>query len=178
LQEVCDDLLDNDGDGFIDCDDPDCLCGTIIKDPAQIKLRPSRIDRLSFSGGVIPASPAQIDPLNEPVGFLLTNANGAIYRAQLQPGDLKGSAIKFGFRDPSARFGSGIRDGLYKVKGFLRNGVYHFNVFAYADLSAATLPTMTLQIVVGDDAFFTKANWTRTSRGWRYEFPRIPRAVP
>jgi hypothetical protein len=41
LPEVCDDFVDNDGDGLIDCLDPDCPCAPIGKDPGFIRFRPA-----------------------------------------------------------------------------------------------------------------------------------------
>jgi hypothetical protein len=41
---------------------------------------------------------------------------------------------------------------------------------AYGDFSAATLPTMTIQIGIGDDMFFTKGAFTARKYGWYWSF--------
>jgi cysteine-rich repeat protein len=178
VQEICSDLFDNDGDGLIDCEDPDCpVCPQIFKDPAVISLRPTRpSDKLKVQGGFIPLTP--IDPLQEEVGILLDNASGIIYRALLEPGDMVGVGkhtriIKF--IDKTARDGTGLRGGLYKVQFFTRAGRVHVKVLAYGDLGAATLPTMALQVKIGDDVFYTRGDWKRTSHGWKLEFARFPK---
>jgi hypothetical protein len=41
---------------------------------------------------------------------------------------------------------------------------------AYGDFSAATLPTMTIQIGIGDDMFFTKGAFSTRRYGWYWSF--------
>ena len=173
-EEKCADLVDNDGDNLIDCEDPDCAtCPEILKDPASIKLSPIRPDRLRIHGGVIPET--AVDPPTEPVGILITNANGVVYRVVLQPGDMRAlGAGSFGFVDKKARSGKGSRNGLYRLKVRDVNGRYHLVVQAFTNLDAATLPTMATQFLIGNDVFLTKGVWTQTRKGWELEFNRFP----
>jgi len=128
---------------------------------------------LKLQGGVIPTTP--VDPLNEVVGILISNANGVIYSASLMPGDMHMHGTRIvKFIDKTAKTGNGIRGGLAKVQLFNRTGRFHLKVQAYADFSAATLPTMTVQFQVGNDVFMTKGDWARTTHGWKLEFAPFP----
>ena len=179
--EICNDLIDNDGNGLIDCNDPTCeqTCQSFFKDPAFIKLRSSHPDKLYVAGGVIPK--ATHDFAHEEVSFLLTNANGVVYEAVLQPGDLVAKAgvnrnRVFAFLDKTAKNGAGLRNGIYKVKVFKKPNdcIEHVKLFAFNDLNAAILPTMTYQVRIGSEIFFTKGIWIPTNTGWKYNLTPAP----
>jgi cysteine-rich repeat protein len=170
LQEICHDLLDNDGDSLIDCEDPDCpICEQILKDPAAIKFRNApKQDFLHVNGGVIPLTP--ISPATETTGFLLDNAEGVLFRQILPPGAMvPQGAVKLRFLDKAAK----SLGGLNRFQLYLKGGIWHVSVFAYGDLGAATVPTMATQVLIGDDSFIYKATWTQTKHGWKLEFPRV-----
>ncbi len=173
LSEICTDQTDNDGDGRVDCDDTDCGCLVTVKAcghpcPARISFKPSAPDRLQFQVNVTPTQ--MIDPANVNVGIALTNANGIVYAAQLFPGDLKNQGKLWLFRDPTAVKSAGIRDGLQVVRVRTKDHVtYRFDVKANSDLlqQLATLPVMTIQLVVGSDAFEQTATWDPLRNGWK-----------
>jgi hypothetical protein len=111
-----------------------------------------------------------VDPANVNVGISLTNANGVVYAAQLFPGDLKRQGKLWMFRDASAAKGAGIRDGLQVVRVRTKDNVtFRFDVKANSDLlqQLATLPEMTIQLVVGSDAFQQTATWDQLRNGWK-----------
>ena len=173
LSEICTDQTDNDGDGRVDCDDTDCGCLVTVKAcghpcPARISFKPTAPDRLQFQVNVTPTQ--MIDPANINVGIALTNANGIVYAAQLFPGDLKRQGKLWMFRDATAAKGAGIRDGLQVVRVRTKDHVtYRFDVKANSDLlqQLATLPVMTIQLVVGSDAFQQTATWDPLRNGWK-----------
>jgi cysteine-rich repeat protein len=162
--EICNDLLDNDGDGLVDCEDPDCgPCPPIQRDPAAIVLRPGRTDLLKIQGGITPSAP--LDPASVPTGLLMTNANGVIYRVVLPAGALQ--PIGHGhFRYTNKLAPRSPTGGLYKIDMFLRDGIWHLKIAAYADLSAATLPTMAAQFLAGEQVYLNKSEWRRRANGW------------
>ncbi len=178
LQEICSNTIDDDGDGAVDCDDTDCGCLQILRDPAVIRFaatRPKssrlrqRPDFFRVHGRLQP--PHALDAIAKGLTVVLTNSNGVIYKARLLPGDLQRHWSTLSFVDKAAARGQGTRDGLYRVK--LKHGVGDSLVMtleAYGDFSAATLPTMTVQIGIGDDMFFTKGAWTRRRYGWYWSF--------
>ncbi|MFN2427352.1 MAG: hypothetical protein ABR587_13000, partial [Candidatus Binatia bacterium] len=101
--EICNNEIDDDGDGLVDCQDPDCAegqlptcdedcqlvppCRPLIRDPAVISWGVSEErssgprGTFSFHGRIMSNTP--IDPRTG--GFVLTlrNANGEIYSASL-----------------------------------------------------------------------------------------------
>jgi TQXA domain-containing protein len=178
LQEICTDTVDNDGDGALDCDDTDCSCLQILRDPAVIRFahrRPKsfrervRPDFFRVHGRLEPESAH--DALTEGLSVMVTNTNGVIYKAHLLPGDLKQHFTTMSFVDKAAARGEGTREGLYRVK--LKRGIRNslvVTVEAYGDFSAATIPTMTIQIGIGDDMFFTKGAFTARKYGWYWSF--------
>ncbi|MCC6764035.1 MAG: DUF4215 domain-containing protein [Deltaproteobacteria bacterium] len=178
LQEVCTNTVDDDGDGAIDCDDTDCACLQIQRDPAVIRFahrqpKSSRMrtrpDFFRVHGRLEPKTAH--DALTEGLTLVVTNTNGVIYQARLLPGDLQKHWSTLSFVDKAAARGEGERDGLYRVK--LRRGVrdsLFVVIEAYGDFSAATLPTMTIQIGIGDDMFYTKGAFSARRYGWYWAF--------
>ena len=82
--------MDNDGDGLIDCDDPQCGCLNFHifchhPCPSQITLRPGREnDILTIRTGLYPSQ--SFDPTTVPVSVMISNANGIIFAAVLPAG--------------------------------------------------------------------------------------------
>ena len=140
LQEICTDLTDNDNDGLIDCDDPDCQCQVFGKDPAAIIFRPTKPghDYFKVHGRMI--VPNLAAALSGKFGILLTNANGVIYKGVLLPGDLKPKGSGAIFSDKTASKGPGTRDGLSKVKIKNKGTYVQVEVKAYGNLSSGDGP--------------------------------------
>ncbi len=193
--EVCNNGLDDNGNVDIDCADALCAepgfascdancmeaapCVPILNDPARIRAGDSearsgpRRGSLSIHGRFIPTTDA--DPRTEGLRFLLTNAHGDIYRANLLPGDMKAKEshekARWNFKDKQAKRGVSLRDGLYKVSvrrklvyGFVN---YSFRIQAYGDMSRALLPRMTTQVYIGDDVGYLTADWSGEEGNWK-----------
>ena len=173
LPEVCDDFVDNDGDGLIDCLDPDCPCPGIGKDPSVIrfyKCKPGR-DYVSIHGS-IPLCDG--DALTtEPLGLLLTNVHGVVYKAELAPGLLKrvGTHRWLYYDRNAARAHAGVE--LLEVRYYPHEGIYTFAFKAYGDLApVATEALMAIQLKVGSEMFVLESVWKRRSYGWKLELPK------
>jgi hypothetical protein len=215
--EICNNLIDDDDDGFIDCNDStdcpafcehdsnipctrhkdcrlllpgippktscigassgcddNCLavlaCNAAGPDPSIIRFGTNGgLDYFTMHASFVPQT--EMSPVDEGFGFVLSNANGVIYQAQLHPGDLvqKGSS-RFSYKDLAAKYGESTRDGIYQVriKRRVKYGRldYAFWVRIYGDFSAATDPVMLTQVTIGNDGTMVLDEWTQTPQGW------------
>ncbi len=158
VAEVCVNLADDDGDGLVDCQDPDCLpaaesatlcgpmcrsvpaCQPLYDDPAKIKFRmPNKLDMLKLFGRAAPSR--ELDIYNNAVGFMIGNNHGVVYSTPWIWGyEMKanGEHTRFTYRAPA--------DGtpkvrLLKIKKFMNytTGLYEymFKIKLEADLQAA-----------------------------------------
>lgn len=166
--------MDDDCDGVVDCDDPDCagigLCPSIQRDPSKIVFGgPGALDQFKSHGRVEPGE--TIDVGSVEVGWMVSGPSGAIYRGALMAGDFSPNTKNtvFRFLDPGARDGRGKRFGIYKAKiRRTRDGTsYGYKVEAYGDFSGANTPAMTIQFYIGDQIFIHDHPWIQTSYGWK-----------
>jgi hypothetical protein len=171
VPEICNNMIDDDCDGLVDCADPDCdnvpPCPVARKDPTLIKFaRPGSLDLIK---GHATLDTTPLDVRATSVGVLLSNPSGVIYQAALPGSALTpdGSGKTFRYRNSGARTAGGI----YSLKVKLRhNDSYSFSFASYANLSAATDPRMRLQFYIGGTPkpfITTNAPWTSTGNGWR-----------
>jgi hypothetical protein len=128
------------------------------------------LDKLELHARINPLS--AIDPASESFTVEIANANGTVFTATLNPGDLKATngGKRFIYRNAAAR-GAG---GLFRVQIAQRHdGLqgYRVDVLAYGDLSSATLADMSTFIVVGNAGFFDSSTWTPRVHGWSIDFP-------
>jgi hypothetical protein len=146
-----------------------------------IRLKGNGLDRFKFHGRVRLVPPSlggPVDPVSAGFGIDLANELGFIYRASLQAGDLQPKPnLRYEFRDLDAQIGNGTRDGLYQVIARFRQyaGVWYYTVriLAFADLSTATEPTMTVIFNEVDGMSAITAEWVPTQYGWRLPLNRF-----
>lgn len=169
-------MQDNDCDGLVDCDDPDCagidICPPIKKDPSKIIFGkgPNGMDVFKSHGRVEPGEPIDVGEVE--VGWMVSGPNGHIYRAALIPGDFRANNKKTTFRFIDRRVrteGRSRRFGIFKAKVRISRGgtSYGYKILAYGDLSKATTPDMVIQFYIGDKIFIHDDEWTQTSYGWK-----------
>jgi hypothetical protein len=195
--EICNNDIDDDGDMLVDCADPDCNqfpietcddecrlvppCVPLQRDPAVIsfgvsagalgdgteRAAPTGHGKYSFHARIEPTTP--IDPISE--GFLLTlsNANGEIYRAELDASDFTWTRSSYVYKaeDPEKVMAEGgiMRIGLRK-RFYSGKPGFGIRFKAYGDFSRATLPHMTTQVYFGDDVGFVSATWSGEAGKW------------
>jgi hypothetical protein len=169
--EICTDLVDNDGDGQIDCLDTDCDCLPIGRDPGVIRFDPAgaKKDLIAVHGSLKPETP--INPADETISFLLTNVNGKIFQLTIPAGDVKQlGRNRYRLRN---RLAQQTRSGVaqFDLRHFPRRDNYTFALKAYGDLSLATEANMALQVVVGDDPFLNQSTWAKIPQGWALTLP-------
>ena len=173
-ETICNDMIDNNCDGLVDCDDPNCVdteeCPSIKRDPSKIIFgKDGKLDKFKSHGRVEPDQ--AIDVSSVEVGWMLSGPNGPIYRAALIPGDFKVNrkGTTFKFRDRGAKLGITKRFGIFKAKiRIARNGTsYGYKIIAYGDFSAANSPDMALQMYIGDQVWIHDQPWIQNARGWK-----------
>jgi len=199
--EDCNNNVDDDMDGLVDCRDPGCKprarealcdetcqldqpCEVFIRDPARIAFNTKGGPDEIYIHGRIPMT-GDFQRVGRGVLFELSNQYGAIYRASLGPDDMRVGVggRYFRFRDQQAEYlgESSERVGLSSVRFRTRrfSGVEHivFTIRAYADLSAANHYLMTTKLSAGPEVGFLTAEWTATPRGWvlhQKDFTALP----
>jgi cysteine-rich repeat protein len=179
LGEICTDPPDNDGNGLVNCSDPECSCVNIEgichhACPSKVIRRPALLDILSVRAGVLPTQ--SFDPTTVSFGVTLSNANGIIYSATLQPGDLHPNGRTWQFLDGTVfDGGGGIRNGLRFVRMSDRaDGLWRFSIRAFTNLDAATEAEMTLQVIIGNEAFQKTGTWRQRGDDWLVDFKKLP----
>ncbi|MFN2426440.1 MAG: hypothetical protein ABR587_08345 [Candidatus Binatia bacterium] len=188
--EDCNNGVDDDGDGAVDCRDTGCKpnargpvcdenceldqpCVVFIRDPARILFNSRGGPDEIYIHGRIPMS-GEFRDVGRSMSFELSNPFGAIYRTSLGPGDMRGAVggRYFRFRDKSAEFlgDASNRVGLSLVKLRTRrfSGVPHmvFTIRGYGDFSAANHYLMTTKLSAGAEVGYLTVEWTATPRGW------------
>jgi len=197
--EICNNDIDDDHDGLIDCADPDCAnlvfetcdnnchpvppCQPLRNDPALISFGGTEATsessdgsgersagppgQFSFHARLIPTT--EIDPLRERFVLTLSNDNGVIYRAELDPSRLRADGKRF--RYYATDLGAVARDGgiaklSIQQRTYGGQVGYAFRVRAIGDFSRATLALMTTQVYFGDDVGYVTALWTGEPGHW------------
>ncbi len=186
--ETCNNLVDDDGDGLIDCHDPDCSdidedtcsaectvvgpCQTIKRDPAIIQFNGGGLDFFSIHGRVDSLA-NEFDPQLTPFTIAILNDHGIVHTSTIPAGTLKQASLRrWSFKDFNARdLGEDSQfDGVYKVATRFRRVCgqpsYTFKWRIYADLSEATESKMTVQVYGVDELGSVTANWTQMPSGW------------
>jgi hypothetical protein len=114
--------------------------------------------------------PANYVPSASGLDITLRNASGVVYDATLLPGDFVRRGREWLWKDKTAKTGPGpgLRDGLFKVEMQLADdGLWRLKIRAYGNLSAATVPTMTITIEAGGVVFQHTATWAKIKKGWQ-----------
>jgi cysteine-rich repeat protein len=171
IEEICLDQLDNDGDGLFDCVDPECPCAPLVnlcKHPCLSKLLiKKKLDREFLQTAFVPTTP--INPPVETFSLLITNANGVVYSKTVPPGSF--FSIGGGGWIHKNRLASKL-GGLFQVKilpdssGANPNAI-RVAIKAFGEMTDPTLSLMTVQITIGNDAFFATTDWdVLKTGGW------------
>jgi hypothetical protein len=190
--EDCNNLIDDDGDGKIDCRDNDCapgqrdelcdegctydrVCEKFIKDPGLIKYgwRTGTHDRLVLHGRFLLQNDRLI-PMRGGFTFEMSNEDGVFYRIFLGETEFKVNrrGTAFVFLDKSSRHlgDSSPSDGVYKVvlKQRSYSGVPYvsFRIVAYGDFGGATHAEMTTQLAAGGSTGGLTAEWSARYGAW------------
>jgi hypothetical protein len=192
--EICDNGIDDNNNNLIDCVDPICnseearlmgvctpeckevlsLCSPIRNDPARIRFGNDGDPDKFWLHGRIEMPKDAMNPVEQRFGIMIENAQGVVFAAFLEEGDVQPSRAspgkRFFFVDKTAKRSAGIRGGIYRFSVLMRKikGTEYaaVRIRAYGDFSRATLPRMTTQIYGLKEVGFLTADWTEKKRGW------------
>jgi cysteine-rich repeat protein len=166
-REICTDFVDNDGDGLVDCVDPDCECQVLRNDPARVTFNKGDANHvyLQASGNI---DTTGLDPTSTGACAMLANEEGVLWKGCLLPGDVPAAASAYRYKDVTARTGPGKRDGIYEFR-LERRAFGHVIWKVYAPIVVPD-PKMTFQVVLGEKVWSYTSTWLKTSNGWKTSF--------
>jgi len=121
--EICGDCIDNDGDGLVDWEDPDCCEQMLALQPKRLMLkRPSAKGRNRMRVRAIYSqfTPAGFDPTRHDTSLQISDGTGQIVCATVAGGHwMHPTPRRYSFCDKDGTFAGGVRDGRFVTK---RNG--------------------------------------------------------
>jgi hypothetical protein len=130
------------------------------------------------------AAPSLVNPIEDGFSIGLSNEQGVIYSATLQPGDLvvrTRGPRSYVFKDATAKFGGGVRDGLFRVRIQIRDAdsppTYRFKLKALAELNDANNPVITTHVFGVEDSAIIRATWKKTRNGWKLSKSQATQAI-
>ena len=122
--EQCNDGIDNDGDGLVDYEDPDCCreAGALVVE--RMTLEPAGLERrgnrLAMKARYATSVPPLFDPLAQDTTLQLSDAHGPLFCQTIARAHWKcAHRRRYRFKDGRGRFAGGLEKGRFKVK---RNG--------------------------------------------------------
>jgi hypothetical protein len=150
--EICGDCIDNDNDGLVDYEDPDCCAQQVVMGftKTQFLHRHGNVRRgvLRIRSILALAGFSDVDPLKEDVSIQFRNSNGLLLCTTVGHEHWMKMHKKFKFWDRSGRLGHGLTDATIKVK---RNGQVKFGTFGpHFDLTKYNQLDFTATVRVGN----------------------------
>ena len=174
----CNDMIDNDCDGLIDCSDPDCRTAPCVggTQNGQSCATPALQTACATGGGSCPCPPIQKDPTTisfgkngkldrlhshgrvtisgspdvrgSEAGWLLDNNRGRIFGVVLPANTLAANAS--GTLFTYRNLDAKTQGGIYRATIRIKGGTsYAYSLEAYGNMSAATDPNMAIQFYMG-----------------------------
>ena len=115
--EICGDCIDNDGDGLVDWEDPDCCEQLLALQPRRVMLkRPGAKGRNRMRVKAIYSqfAPAGFDPTRDDTSLQISDGTGPVVCATVPAGHwMRPTARRFSFCDKDGAFAGGLRDGRF-----------------------------------------------------------------
>jgi len=115
--EICGDCIDNDGDGLVDWEDPDCCEQMIAMQPKRLMLkRPTAKGRNRMRVKAIYSdfTPVGFDPNQHDTSLQISDGAGQVVCATVPAGHwMRPTPRRFSFCDKDGTFAGGLRDGRF-----------------------------------------------------------------
>jgi hypothetical protein len=149
-REACGNCADDDGDGLVDYEDPDCCDETAPLAVSRLKLRPTSTPaRLSVKARYAASAPALFDPAEQDTSVQVSDPRGPLFCATVAASHWVHPARRlYRFEDRAGAFAGGLTKGQFEVR---RTGAVTFGTRGRAmNLRATTGADVLVTIRVGD----------------------------
>jgi hypothetical protein len=158
--EICGNCIDDDGDGLVDAEDPDCCEQPLDLHVKRMKLMPTATAtknglRLKVKALYADATPAGFDPATADTSIQISDANGQIFCQTVAASHWTSKNARiFKFIDRDGSFAGGLAKGRFKMK---RNGkVLFLTRGKKLTLRAPESDDVTVTVRVGNQCSQTK----------------------
>ncbi|HJQ83312.1 MAG TPA: hypothetical protein VKA21_04505 [Candidatus Binatia bacterium] len=137
--EVCGDCRDNDGDGLVDYDDPDCCTEPIALELRRLRLKSTAKRptgrKLRLKAGYASYTPAGFDPMSARTTVQVSDAEGVVFCQSMPLAAWRHPRKRvFRFRDRTGTLAGGLRQSRFDMR---KSGAIGFRV---AGASVAVRP--------------------------------------
>jgi hypothetical protein len=168
VAEICGDCIDNDGDGLVDYEDPDCCGEPLALNVKRLRIRPTTKPvpghRLRLRGLYAQLLAAGFDPMTQTTEIQLSEPDGQIFCTTIPPKYWKHPRKRlFKFRDKTGTLASGLRKTRFKVtrKGRIFFGAAGRNM----SLPPAQWNNVRVTVSVGDQCSTSTLNLRAVRKG-------------
>ena len=153
-QELCGNCVDDDGDGLVDYEDPDCCGATRPLTVTGVTLRPSTAppggSRLDLNARYAASAPALFEPTAQDTSLQISDPAGETFCATVAAAHWVHPVRRlYRFEDATGAFAGGLDQGQFKVK---RDGGVVFRTRGRAiGLGATGGTNLVVTVRVGED---------------------------
>jgi len=167
-QEICGDCIDNDGDGLVDYEDPDCCGQASLLGLQRMRVRSagSKGRRLALKALYLRSVRPGFDPTTQDTTVQIADSHGELFCKTIAAAKWKrrDGGHAFLFRDPQGRFAGGLAGGRFRVK---RNGKVIFSTRGRKtmEMRATKDRTLSLAVRIGDLCMQTTAALRSNRKG-------------
>jgi uncharacterized repeat protein (TIGR01451 family) len=119
--EICGNCIDDDGDGLVDAEDPDCCAAPMELALKKLSIRlPSRKahgHKLRLKARFASFVPEGFDPMTQDTSLQIADANGQVFCQTIAAQNWKHRRRRvYNFRDKVGSFAGGLKRGKFKMK--------------------------------------------------------------
>jgi len=120
-REICGNCIDDDGDGLVDAEDPDCCSAPVALDLRKLKIRLAG-GKITGSRMRMKARSAQfamqsMDPVTQDTSIQISDGHGQVFCQTITAKNWKHPNRRtYRFRDKAGSFAGGLKNGNFKMK--------------------------------------------------------------
>ena len=120
-REICGNCIDDDGDGLVDAEDPDCCSAPVALDLRKLKIRlaggKAKGNRLRMKARSIQFAMQSMDPVTQDTSIQISDGHGQVFCQTIAAKNWKHPNRRtYRFRDKAGSFAGGLKQGNFKMK--------------------------------------------------------------